>query len=111
MKSAKASVPAIQKATRRISLLLVWRFRAICLAIGGAYSRAPRLQNVAIEPDARKRSHQWREEAYYAQPERGALFETISGQPIEPLYTEEDLAGWDTERDLGFPGEFPYTRG
>jgi methylmalonyl-CoA mutase N-terminal domain/subunit len=66
---------------------------------------------MAIEPEAKRRAHQWREEVYSGQPERDALFETISGQPIEPLYTEEDLAAWDTERDLGFPGEFPYTRG
>src|SRR5213592_3903295 len=36
---------------------------------------------------------------------------TISGIPIEPLYTPEDLAGRDLGRDLGFPGEYPYTRG
>jgi len=66
---------------------------------------------MAIEPDAKRRAHQWREEVYSRQPERDALFETISGQPIEPLYTEEDLAGWDAERELGFPGEYPYTRG
>jgi len=66
---------------------------------------------MAIEPDARRRAHQWREEAYSQEPERDALFETISGHPVEPLYTEEDLAGWDAERDLGHPGEHPYTRG
>jgi len=66
---------------------------------------------MAIEPEARKRAHQWREEAYSAQPERDALFETISGQPIEPLYDAESLAGWDADRELGFPGEYPYTRG
>src|SRR3954452_13413811 len=66
---------------------------------------------MAIEPEARKRAHQWREEAYSTQPEREALFETISGQPIEPLYDAESLAGWDADRELGFPGEFPFTRG
>jgi len=66
---------------------------------------------MAIEPEARKRAHQWREEAFSAQPERDALFETISGQPIEPLYDAESLAGWDADRELGFPGEYPYTRG
>ena len=35
----------------------------------------------------------------------------MSGHPIKPLYTEEDLEGWDPERELGKPGEFPYTRG
>jgi methylmalonyl-CoA mutase N-terminal domain/subunit len=66
---------------------------------------------MAIEPDAKRRAHQWREEVYSAQPERDALFETISGQPIEPLYDAESLAGWDADRELGLPGEYPYTRG
>ena len=66
---------------------------------------------MAIEPDARRRAHQWKDESYGKKPERDTLFETISGQPIEPLYTEEDLEGWDADRDLGHPGEFPYTRG
>jgi methylmalonyl-CoA mutase N-terminal domain/subunit len=66
---------------------------------------------MAIEPDAKQRAYQWREEVYPRQPERDALFETISGQPIEPLYTEDDLADWDAEGNLGFPGEYPYTRG
>jgi methylmalonyl-CoA mutase, N-terminal domain len=66
---------------------------------------------MAIEPEAKRRAHQWREDVYSRQPERDALFETISGQSIEPLYTEEDLAGWEVDRELGFPGEYPYTRG
>jgi methylmalonyl-CoA mutase, N-terminal domain len=44
-------------------------------------------------------------------PERQAEFTTISGHPIQRLYTPADLAGWDPHRDLGFPGEPPYTRG
>jgi methylmalonyl-CoA mutase, N-terminal domain len=44
-------------------------------------------------------------------PEREAAFTTISGRPIARLYTPEDLAGLDYVRDLGDPGEFPYTRG
>ena len=60
---------------------------------------------MAIEPEAKRRAHQWREEVYSAQPERDALFETISGQPIEPLYDAESLAGWDADRELGLPGE------
>ena len=31
--------------------------------------------------------------------------------PVNPLYTPADLAEWDYERDAGYPGEFPYTRG
>ncbi len=36
---------------------------------------------------------------------------TISGHPVKELYTPEDLDGFDPERDLGRPGEFPFTRG
>jgi methylmalonyl-CoA mutase N-terminal domain/subunit len=43
--------------------------------------------------------------------EREAAFTTISGRPINRLYTEADVAGLDYGRDLGDPGAFPYTRG
>ena len=44
-------------------------------------------------------------------PERQAEFTTVSGYPIQRMYTPADLQGWDPDRDLGFPGEPPYTRG
>ena len=46
-------------------------------------------------------------------PERQKEFRTDSGIKIDPLYGPEDLAdqGLDYHRDLGYPGEFPYTRG
>jgi methylmalonyl-CoA mutase N-terminal domain/subunit len=44
-------------------------------------------------------------------PERRAPFTTISGRPIDRLYTREDVASIEYERDLANPGEFPYTRG
>src|SRR6266702_2576706 len=44
-------------------------------------------------------------------PERLPEFTTISGYPIRRLYTQADLANWDPDRDLGYPGEPPYTRG
>jgi methylmalonyl-CoA mutase N-terminal domain/subunit len=44
-------------------------------------------------------------------PERDVPFTTISGRPIERLYTAEDIEGLDYARDLSNPGEFPYTRG
>jgi len=57
----------------------------------------------------------WLDESYgpavRKRPERRPRFTTISGDPVEPLYTAEDLEGFDPERDLGAPGEFPYTRG
>jgi methylmalonyl-CoA mutase N-terminal domain/subunit len=66
---------------------------------------------MAIEPEARRRAHQWLEEIYGQEPEREALFETISGHPINPLYTAEDLSDSDPDEKLGYPGEHPYTRG
>src|SRR3954470_16965754 len=66
---------------------------------------------MAVEPEARRRAHEWLAEVYQRVKEREALFETISGQEIRPLYTEEDRAGSDPEHDLGYPGEYPYTRG
>jgi methylmalonyl-CoA mutase N-terminal domain/subunit len=66
---------------------------------------------MAIEPEARRRAHQWLEEVYSRLEEREALFETISGEPVRPLYTAEDRAESDPEAELGYPGSFPYTRG
>lgn len=44
-------------------------------------------------------------------PERGVKFTTISDAPIDALYSSEDLKNFSEERDLGYPGTFPYTRG
>jgi len=45
-----------------------------------------------------------------AQP-RQPVHATLSGHPVREVYTEADLAGFDPGRDLGRPGEFPFTRG
>jgi methylmalonyl-CoA mutase, N-terminal domain len=53
----------------------------------------------------------WREELYDRTPERrGELFSTISGLENEPLVTP-DRVTVDYDRDLGYPGVFPFTRG
>ncbi|NQW03795.1 MAG: methylmalonyl-CoA mutase family protein [Acidobacteria bacterium] len=44
-------------------------------------------------------------------PERLGAFTTISGRPIDRLYTSDDLQDFDAERDGTAPGVFPYTRG
>jgi methylmalonyl-CoA mutase N-terminal domain/subunit len=44
-------------------------------------------------------------------PERRKSFENLSGIALRPTYTASDTASVDYTRDLGFPGEFPYTRG
>jgi methylmalonyl-CoA mutase, N-terminal domain len=43
--------------------------------------------------------------------ERRREFTTLSGMPVDRLYTQKNLAGWNPEDALGYPGEFPYTRG
>jgi len=60
--------------------------------------------------DTRKSAKDRWEEAYDKGPERDAEFSTMSGVPIKPLYTPEDVEG-DYGEKLGYPGEFPYTRG
>jgi methylmalonyl-CoA mutase N-terminal domain/subunit len=44
-------------------------------------------------------------------PEREYPFRTLSNIEVQPLYTHEDLEGWDPAEKLGYPGEYPYTRG
>ena len=44
-------------------------------------------------------------------PERRRTFTTISGVPVRRLYTPADLPEFDPDRDLGLPGQPPYTRG
>jgi methylmalonyl-CoA mutase N-terminal domain/subunit len=63
------------------------------------------------EPRKTTPTDEWREELYEAQPERqGELFSTIGGVENEPLYTP-DNSSVDYERDLGYPGTHPFTRG
>ena len=44
-------------------------------------------------------------------PQRPGLFATSSGAPLPPVHTPADTPDLDYLGDLGFPGEFPYTRG
>src|SRR5215470_3917321 len=43
--------------------------------------------------------------------ERKKEFTTLSGLPVERLYTPESLGPWQPETVLSYPGEYPYTRG
>ena len=51
------------------------------------------------------------EESYDATPKRDGVVTTLSGREVRPLYTPLDREGADYEETLGFPGEFPFTRG
>jgi methylmalonyl-CoA mutase, N-terminal domain len=60
--------------------------------------------------DTRETARERWEEAYRGSLERDAEFSTISGVPVKPLYTPEDVEG-SYEEKIGYPGEYPYTRG
>src|SRR3989475_5484614 len=70
--------------------------------------------DVATTEDPRAKldgAAEWRRELYDATPEReGELFSTISGLENEPLYSP-DTVEVDYDRDLGYPGVYPFTRG
>src|SRR5579859_5615544 len=68
---------------------------------------------MATTEDRRKldATETWREERYEQAPERqDELLSTMSGIEVEPLYTPDNVE-IDYERNLGFPGEPPFTRG
>jgi methylmalonyl-CoA mutase, N-terminal domain len=61
--------------------------------------------------DAVRGVDEWKRELYEAKPEReGELLTTMSGLENEPLYTPDNV-DVDYERDLGYPGVYPFTRG
>ncbi len=66
-------------------------------------------------PPSKRSKQEWMESTYAPAtaktPERKRRFSTLSDTAIDPLYTAEDTAGLDVDKDLGYPGEFPYTRG
>jgi methylmalonyl-CoA mutase N-terminal domain/subunit len=75
----------------------------------------PPADSISTSRDPSEKEKQWEEKtlrpALVRNPERQTQFTTVSGYPIRRLYTPADLAGWDPDRDLGLPGEPPYTRG
>ncbi len=43
--------------------------------------------------------------------ETGMKYSTVSGEPVSPLYTQDDIGNTNQLEEIGFPGEYPYTRG
>ena len=62
-----------------------------------------------MDTEKKAAKERW-EEAYAEREERDVEFSTMSGVPIKPLYTPEDVEG-DFDEKVGYPGEYPYTRG
>jgi methylmalonyl-CoA mutase, N-terminal domain len=72
---------------------------------------SPAHEEEAHALDTKKNARDRWEEAYAQKDERDDIeFSTMSGIPIKPLYTPEDVEG-DFEEKIGYPGEYPYTRG
>ena len=65
---------------------------------------------MATPPKELTEKERWLAERYSRGRERDVPFSTISGEPVEPLYTSDDLRP-DADAGIGLPGEFPYTRG
>jgi methylmalonyl-CoA mutase, N-terminal domain len=63
---------------------------------------------VATTPRPLTDAERWFRERFARLPQREALFTTLSGERVEPLYTAADLPD---EGRIGFPGVFPFTRG
>jgi len=58
----------------------------------------------------RQELERWQDH-YRQAGERDADFQTLSGEPLEPVYTPEDVEDLDYDRALGYPGHYPFTRG
>jgi methylmalonyl-CoA mutase N-terminal domain/subunit len=63
---------------------------------------------MAAPPRTMTDAERWFRERYRRVPERDALFATVSGEPVDPLYAPEHLPPFE---EIGFPGEYPFTRG
>lgn len=61
--------------------------------------------------DIHKAKSDWKKKASQSEMQRPVKFTTISGEHIKPLYTPDDIAHINFLSDIGFPGEYPYTRG
>src|SRR6185503_14541649 len=107
--SGISGTPRSRRSTRARPRSRSWSSPVVC---SPASPRWPEEDRATMGADGKKQ----REEESYRPfvertPERDVPYETLSGIPVRPLYTPEDLAGWRYEDKLGYPGEFPYTRG
>ena len=66
---------------------------------------------MTIEQEAQKWEEQVRQASLASRPETKEVFETQSGYPVKPLYTPLDVNNMDYLKDIGFPGQSPFTRG
>lgn len=72
-------------------------------------------EEASRKDETKKSFERWKKEKFDKAIKSGQCekrdFTTISGKEIKELYTPADLHGFDYQKDLGFPGEYPFTRG
>ncbi|HEV7363619.1 MAG TPA: methylmalonyl-CoA mutase family protein, partial [Solirubrobacteraceae bacterium] len=64
---------------------------------------------MATEPRELTALERWERERLNSAQQREGLFTTVSGEPVKPLYTDQDLP--EDPASIGLPGQFPFTRG
>src|SRR5688572_29162618 len=68
----------------------------------------------AMAASGARKKEDWERETYgpaAAKSQRQERFSTFAGREMAPLHAQEDLAGWDPDLALGYPGEAPFVRG
>ena len=71
-------------------------------------------EDPTVSEGTRRGRERWKKaaaESFSRRPPWKSDFTTVSGAPVEPLAGPDTLPGFDPERDLGWPGEYPFTRG
>ena len=70
---------------------------------------------MTTDTNGSKSKSEWLDSTYARSVQKAAEreypFETSDGMKVAPLYSPDDMAGWDYDEQLGFPGSFPFTRG
>ncbi|MGO8947182.1 MAG: methylmalonyl-CoA mutase [Ktedonobacterales bacterium] len=83
--------------------------------MGDEFQQTKSAESSEQSPRSSGSLEQWLESSYQKAAETGgereASFSTYSGVPVLPLYTQESLPGWHPEEQLGYPGQYPFTRG
>jgi methylmalonyl-CoA mutase N-terminal domain/subunit len=105
---AKRDCGAVTPRRRRSAMTLDSTVRVTDFDGARAYNRG---MATTDNPETVDGVDEWRRDSFESSPERtGELFSTMSGVENEPLYAPDNV-DVDYDRDLGYPGAFPFTRG
>ncbi|MDP8229333.1 MAG: methylmalonyl-CoA mutase family protein, partial [Candidatus Electryoneaceae bacterium] len=64
-----------------------------------------------MDKEKDKGLQRWQDEFAAGKLRDNTLFRTVSSAPVKPLVTQHDLTDWNPDEKLGYPGQYPYTRG